>query len=190
MMIRTSLALIPLMALVACGQAPQSAKTETAPEATPSKEAAAPATPAPAAAPAAPAAAPAAPAPAAAAAGPSPEDAKILASLPAPYSEGDLANGRRQFAKCRSCHVIEKGGDNRVGPALHGMFGRTAGTVPGFNYSPALKGVGFTWDAEKLDQWLADPKGFLPRNRMSFVGLKQEKDRRDVIAYIKVESAK
>lgn len=183
MMIRTSLALIPLMALVACGQAPQSAKTETAPEAIPSKEAAAPATPAPAAA-------PAAPAPATAAAGPSPEDAKILASLPAPYSEGDLANGRRQFAKCRSCHVIEKGGDNRVGPALHGMFGRTAGTVPGFNYSPALKGAGFTWDAEKLDQWLADPKGFLPGNRMSFVGLKQEKDRRDVIAYIKVESAK
>jgi cytochrome c len=46
------------------------------------------------------------------------------------------------------------------------------------------------WDAGKLDQWLADPKGFLPGNRMTFVGLKQEKDRRDVIAYIKVESAK
>lgn len=178
MMIRTSLALIPLIALVACGQASQSGDTKTAPEATASKEA----TPA-----AAPAAAPATPAPAA---GPSPEDAKILASLPAPYNEGDLANGRRQFAKCRSCHVIEKGGDNRVGPALHGVFGRTAGTAAGFNYSPALKSAGFVWDAGKLDQWLADPKGFLPGNRMTFVGLKQEKDRRDVIAYIKVESAK
>ncbi|MCE2891736.1 MAG: c-type cytochrome [Hyphomonadaceae bacterium] len=178
MMIRTSLALIPLMALVACGQAPQSGETKPAPEAAASKDT----TPS-----VAPAAAPATPAPAA---GPSPEDAKILAGLPAPYNEGDLANGRRQFAKCRSCHVIEKGGDNRVGPALHGVFGRTAGTAAGFNYSPALKGAGFVWDAGKLDQWLADPKGFLPGNRMTFVGLKQEKDRRDVIAYIKVESAK
>lgn len=178
MKIRTSLALIPLMALIACGQAPQSSDNKTEPEATANKEVT------PAVAPAAP---PATPAPAA---GPSPEDAKILASLPTPYNEGDLANGRRQFAKCRSCHVIEKGGDNRVGPALHGVFGRTAGSAAGFNYSPALKGAGFVWDAGKLDQWLADPKGFLPGNRMTFVGLKQEKDRRDVIAYIKVESAK
>ncbi len=178
MMIRTTLALIPLIALVACGQAPQSGDTKAAPEPTASKEVP-PST--------APAVAPTTPAPAA---GPSPEDAKILASLPAPYNEGDLANGRRQFAKCRSCHVIEKGGDNRVGPALHGVFGRTAGAAAGFNYSPALKGAGFVWDAGKLDQWLADPKGFLPGNRMTFVGLKQEKDRRDVIAYIKVESAK
>jgi cytochrome c len=174
MLIRTSLALIPLMAVVACGPAAQTGETKTATE-TASKEVA-------------PAAAPAAPAPAAP--GPSPEDAKILASLPVPYNEGDLANGRRQFAKCRSCHVIEKGGDNRVGPALHGIFGRTAGTAAGFAYSPALKGAGFVWDGGKLDQWLADPKGFLPGNRMTFVGLKQEKDRRDVIAYIKVESAK
>ncbi|WP_395778998.1 c-type cytochrome [Aquidulcibacter sp.] len=174
MLIRTSLALIPLMAVVACGPAAQTGETKTATE-TANKEVA-------------PAAGPAAPAPAAP--GPSPEDAKILASLPVPYNEGDLANGRRQFAKCRSCHVIEKGGDNRVGPALHGIFGRTAGTAAGFAYSPALKGAGFLWDGGKLDQWLADPKGFLPGNRMTFVGLKQEKDRRDVIAYIKVESAK
>ncbi|CAN1568283.1 COG3474 Cytochrome c2 [Caulobacteraceae bacterium] len=174
MMIRTSLALIPLMAVVACGPAAQTGETKTATEAASTELA--------------PAASPAAPAPAAPR--PSPEDAKILASLPTPYNEGDLANGRRQFAKCRSCHVIEKGGDNRVGPALHGIFGRTAGTAAGFAYSPALKGAGFVWDGGKLDRWLADPKGFLPGNRMTFIGLKQEKDRRDVIAYIKVESAK
>ena len=175
MMIRTSLALIPLMAVVAaCGPAPQTGETKTTTEAASTELA--------------PAASPAAPAPAAPR--PSPEDAKTLASLPTPYNEGDLANGRRQFAKCRSCHVIEKGGDNRVGPALHGIFGRTTGTAAGFAYSPALKGAGFVWDGGKLDQWLADPKGFLPGNRMTFIGLKQEKDRRDVIAYIKVESAK
>jgi len=180
MMIRTSLALIPLMApmmvVAACGPAPQSSETKTTTEAaSTATTSSAPTEPV---------------APAPAAPSPSPEDAKILATLPAPYNEGDLANGRRQFAKCRSCHVIDKGGDNRVGPALHGVFGRTAGTAAGFTYSPALKGAGFVWDADKLNQWLADPKGFLPGNRMTFVGLKQEKDRRDVIAYIKVESAK
>lgn len=182
---KLAMSVLPLMVLAACGQANDTAKKDEASASTQAPAAAAPAeTPA---APAAQPAAPAAPAPAAAA---SEADAKILASLPAPYNTGDLANGKRQFAKCRSCHVIEKGGANRVGPALHGIFGRTAGTAPGFTYSPALKGAGFVWDGDKLDQWLADPKGFLPGNRMSFVGLKQEKDRRDVIAYIKVESAK
>ena len=169
-MIRTSVALIPLIAVVACGQTTQSSETKPATEAASTETA------------------PVAPAPAAP--GPSLEDAKILASLPAPYNDGDLANGRRQYAKCRSCHLIEKGGDNRVGPALHGVFGRTAGTSPGFSYSPALTNAGFVWNADKLNQWLADPKGFLPGNRMTFIGLKQEKDRRDVIAYMKVESAK
>ncbi len=122
--------------------------------------------------------------------GPSAADLDILKTLPAPYNTADLVNGRRQFAKCKSCHVIEKGGANRVGPALHSVFGRKAGTAPGFQYSDAVKNAGFIWDADKLNQWLLDPRGFLPGNRMSFAGIKPEADRRDVIAYIKVESAK
>lgn len=130
------------------------------------------------------------PPPAAPSSAPSAEDAAILAGLPAPYNEGDLVKGRREFAKCRSCHTIEKGGPNRVGPALHGIFGRRAGATPGFQYSDAVRNAGFDWDAAKLDQWLVDPKGFLPGNRMSFAGIKDETARRDLIAYIKVESAK
>jgi cytochrome c len=123
-------------------------------------------------------------------AAPSAEDAKILASLPAPYNEGNLDAGRREFAKCKSCHVIEAGAGNRVGPNLHGLFGRKAGALEGFQYSDAVKNAGFVWDAGQLDSWLKDPKGFLPGNRMSFVGVKDEIKRRDLIAYIKVESQK
>jgi cytochrome c len=132
----------------------------------------------------------AATAPATSTAAPSAEDSKILASLPAPYNEGNLDAGRREFAKCKSCHVIEAGAGNRVGPNLHGLFGRKAGALEGFQYSDAVKNAGFVWDAGQLDSWLKDPKGFLPGNRMSFVGVKDEIKRRDLIAYIKVESQK
>lgn len=118
----------------------------------------------------------------------SPAKAALLASLPAPYNTGDLANGQKQFQLCRSCHTITEGGANMTGPNLYGLFGRTAGTVEKFRYSEPLKAAGFAWDAAKLDQWLADPRGFLPGNRMSFMGVKDAKDRTDLIAYLKVET--
>jgi cytochrome c len=118
----------------------------------------------------------------------SPEKAALLASLPAPYNTGDLANGQKQFQLCRSCHTITEGGANMTGPNLYGLFGRTAGTVEKFRYSESVKAAGFVWDAEKLNQWLADPRGFLPGNRMSFMGVKDAKDRTDLIAYLKVET--
>ncbi|MFN3857990.1 MAG: c-type cytochrome [Caulobacter sp.] len=155
-----------LILAAACGPAPKSS-TESGPAATDA--------PAPAAAPAA--------------AGPTDaEKAAILASLPAPYNTGDLENGRRQFALCRSCHTLPEGGPKLTGPNLHGVFGRKAGSVEGFAYSDAVKNAGFTWDAEKLDAWLADPRGFLPGNKMSFVGVKDAQKRIDLIAYLKVET--
>lgn len=136
-----------------------------------------------------PASAPASgPAPAAAPQLTDAEKAAILASLPAPYNTGDLAKGKQAFALCQSCHTIAEGGPDRTGPNLHGVFGRTAGTHGDFKYSDALKNAGFKWDAEKLDAWLANPKTFLPGNRMTFVGLKDEQKRRDLIAYLKVET--
>lgn len=116
------------------------------------------------------------------------EKAALLATLPAPYNTGDLASGKSTFALCQSCHTITAGGPNRTGPNLYGVFGRVAGTHEGFQYSDALKAAGFTWDAEKLDAWLTSPKNFLPGNRMTFVGLKDEQKRRDLIAYLKVET--
>lgn len=133
----------------------------------------------------APAAAPAA----GASSGPSDEEAReILASLPAPYNGADLVNGKRQFAKCRSCHTLPEGAANMTGPNLWGVFGRKAGSQPGYVYSDALKSAGFTWDAETLDRWLQDPKGFLPGNKMSFLGVKAEKDRVDLIGWLKTQT--
>lgn len=111
-----------------------------------------------------------------------------LSYLPTPYAEADYDTGRRLFRRCGSCHTVTADGGNRVGPNLHGIFGSEAGTVEGFDYSMALENAGFVWTPEQLDGWLANPRDFLPGNRMSFVGLREETDRRNVIAYIMHET--
>lgn len=116
------------------------------------------------------------------------ERATALAALPAPYNSADLDNGRAVFARCRSCHTITPNGPNMTGPSLYGVIGRTAGTHEGFNYSPALKAAGFAWDDARIDHWLQNPRTFLPGNKMTFPGLPDATDRRDVIAFLKVET--
>ena len=76
-----------------------------------------------------------------------------------------------------------------AGPNLHGVFGREAGSKEGFTYSQALQDANFTWDASHLDHWLANPQTALPGNRMAFAGVRDETQRRDVIAYLMVEAA-
>ena len=92
------------------------------------------------------------------------------------------------FAQCRSCHTIGVGEPNRVGPNLHGVFGREIGSLADFNYSPAVQGADFVWTAEQLNNWLQSPQTFLPGNRMAFAGVRDETQRRDVIAFLMVES--
>lgn len=116
------------------------------------------------------------------------ERAAALASLPAPYSEADPDNGRRVFARCRSCHTLPEGGPNLTGPNLWAVFGRQAGSLEGYNYSPALRAADFIWDAAQLDDWLNNPRTFLPGNKMAFAGVRDEQDRRDLIAYLKIET--
>ena len=116
------------------------------------------------------------------------EKAALLAALPAPWNAADLDNGRRVFARCRACHTLTEGGPNMTGPNLHGVFGRQAGGKEGYNYSPALREAGFAWDAERLDHWLENPREFLKGNKMSFAGIRDAQDRRDVIAFLKVET--
>ncbi|HIG22143.1 MAG TPA: cytochrome c family protein [Henriciella sp.] len=108
--------------------------------------------------------------------------------LPAPYSQADYSLGRRTFKNCQSCHTITEGGRHSVGPNLHGIFGRTVGTAEGFQYSKALEAEDFTWTPERLEEWLDNPRGYLPGNRMTFAGVHRPADRHAVIAYLMVES--
>jgi cytochrome c len=113
-----------------------------------------------------------------------------IAALPAPYNQGDYAKGKTMFGQCRSCHTLDAGGPNRVGPNLHGVLGRTAGTVESFKtYSKALKESAIVWNAENMDKWIANPREVVPVNNMIFPGVRKEEDRRNLIAYIAVETA-
>lgn len=96
---------------------------------------------------------------------------------------GDPEQGRRVFARCRSCHVLEEG-VNRVGPSLYGIFGREAGSVEGFRYSEANQTSGITWTHETMFEYLENPREYIPGTIMAFPGLRDEQDRADVIAYI------
>ena len=101
-------------------------------------------------------------------------------------SAQDADAGAKVFSKCKACHVIDAP-TNRVGPSLRGVIGRTAGTVEGFKYSDAMiqhGKDGLVWNNDALQQYLADPKGFIPKNKMAFPGLKNADDRTNVIAYI------
>jgi len=129
-------------------------------------------------------------APQAQAPAPSNEEMQIrIAALAAPYNAANYEAGRRVFAQCRSCHTIDEGAGNRVGPNLHGVFGREVGSVEGFSYSQPVQDANFTWDAEQLDHWLQNPQTFLPGNRMAFAGVRDQTQRRDLIAYLMVETA-
>jgi cytochrome c len=101
---------------------------------------------------------------------------------------GDPDHGKSVFNKCLACHSI-KAGENRVGPSLNGVIGRTAGTVAGFNYSPANKNSGIVWSQQKIFDYLMKPNAMVPGTKMIFPGLPAAQDRADVIAYLK-ENAK
>lgn len=100
-------------------------------------------------------------------------------------AEGNPDQGKQVFNQCRACHSVEAG-QHRVGPSLAGVFGREAGAADGFNrYSDALKNADLVWNEETLDKYLADPRGYLPGNRMTYPGLKDPAKRADIIAYLK-----
>lgn len=94
---------------------------------------------------------------------------------------------RRSFANARPATRVGEGAKPKTGPVLNGVIGRTAGTTEGFKYSKAMIGAGeegLVWTVEKLDEYLTNPRQFVKGNRMSFAGLKRDKDRADVIAYL------
>lgn len=101
-----------------------------------------------------------------------------------PAQAADPMRGEQIFRKCVSCHTIEVNGRNRVGPRLHGLFGRQAGGVADFRYSDALKSSGIIWNEQTLDAYLKDAEAFVPGTKM-YGGLSLDQDRADLIAYLK-----
>jgi cytochrome c len=113
----------------------------------------------------------------------------LLAELPAAYQGADLGNGEAKFAVCRACHTLNQGGDDMTGPNLWGIFGRKAGSKSGFTYSDEMKNAGWTWDADRIDKWITNPHAVLADTKMTFVGMPNATDRRDVIAFLKVQTS-
>ena len=105
-------------------------------------------------------------------------------------ASADVAKGESVFAKCKSCHTIDAGGANGIGPNLHGVVGAGVGQGGGgFAFSDALKGVGGTWTFEQLDAWLKNPKAFAPGTKMTFAGLAKPEDRANLIAYLNTQGS-
>jgi cytochrome c len=108
--------------------------------------------------------------------------ALVLAAAIA-HAEGDAGRGQKLFEECHACHSVERG-TQEVGPSLHGVFGRRAGALDDFRYSPALKRSGITWTPLALDAYIADPQQAVPANRMPYAGMPEARDRADLIAYL------
>ena len=102
-----------------------------------------------------------------------------------PGHAADVAAGRKVFARCRICHRVEAGAPKTAGPNLHGLFGRKAGTLAGFNYSKAMKASGLTWDDGTLAKYLRDPKSLIPGNRMAFPGIAGDAEIANLLAYLR-----
>jgi cytochrome c len=104
--------------------------------------------------------------------------------IPLPAHAQNVETGQKAFKQqCGLCHDTAAG-KNRVGPSLFGVVGRKSGSVDGFHYSDGNKNSGLTWDQATLDKYLTDPRGTVPGTTMTYAGVKNDEQRRDIIAYL------
>src|SRR5262245_44377405 len=110
---------------------------------------------------------------------------------PAAAQPGDAENGKDVFKVCRPCQQVGPGARNGIGPTLNGIVGSKAGVIPGFRYSQANKDAGtkgLVWTEDNLFKYLENPAAFMPGNKMTYAGMRDETDRRDLIAYLKQQT--
>ena len=108
----------------------------------------------------------------------------LLAFAPSANAQ-DAAAGEKSFNKCRACHQVGESAKNTVGPVLNGLFGRKSGTVEGYGYSDANKTSGIIWDEVTFADYIKDPKARIPGTKMSFAGIKNEQEIKDLTAFLK-----
>jgi cytochrome c len=108
----------------------------------------------------------------------------MLAIGGVPATAQDIAQGEKAFAKCRACHQVGETAKNQVGPVLNGLFGRSAGTIPGFKYSEANQKSGIVWDQTSFATYIKDPRAAMPGNKMAFPGIKNDAEIANLIAFL------
>jgi len=96
----------------------------------------------------------------------------------------DAQKGKTVFNVCLVCHAIGPGAQNKIGPELNGLDGRNAGTVPNFDYSDANKNSGIVWNEESFEDYIRNPAAKIPDTKMTFAGVKNEQQVKDLWAYI------
>jgi cytochrome c len=101
---------------------------------------------------------------------------------------GNLAHGEKVFKKCSACHLVAKGGKNKIGPALYGIVGKDSAVSEGYSYSKAMKAHGKSWSFEELNAYLLKPQSYIKGTKMAFAGLRKDKDRASVILYLNSQS--
>lgn len=115
--------------------------------------------------------------------------AKELSSMLTAPSEKVVApssvKGEALFkSRCTMCHTYTEGGVLKQGPNLYGLFGRTAGTTPGYSYTDAMKSSGVVWTEESLSEYIMNPRKYIPKTKMNFPGFKNPQDRADVLSFL------
>ena len=109
----------------------------------------------------------------------------IAATVPLTAARAqDVAAGEQSFKKCFPCHAVGEGAKNKVGPILNGLDGRHSGAVAGYNYSAANKNSGITWNRDQFLDYIKDPRAKIPGTKMTFAGIKNEKEAGDLWAYL------
>ena len=109
-------------------------------------------------------------------------DIKALLAL------GTIEHGEKVFKKCTACHVVAKGGKNKIGPVLYGVLGRKSASISDYKYSKALIAHSKVWSYEEMNAYLLKPQAHIKGTKMAFAGLKSEKDRASVIVYMNSKS--
>lgn len=110
--------------------------------------------------------------------------ALLLVAGAQPAAADEVAAGKAAFKKCVLCHVTEAGKSNKAGPSLFGVVGRKSAALQDYNYSEAMEKFDRTWDEATLDEYLADPRGAVPGTKMIYPGIKDKKEREEIIAYL------
>ena len=112
------------------------------------------------------------------------ETSSDTGNIMALFASTSAAEGAKIFKKCAACHSIAEGGKNKIGPALWGVLGRQAGSLPDYKYSKAMAAYGKKWSFEEMNGFLIKPKDWIKGTKMSYAGLKNEKERAAVILYM------